>query len=49
MRRHSRSGRRSGSTALPELVREIEADWGITVGEAFPFSTEAFVADGRLR
>jgi streptomycin 6-kinase len=30
--------------ALPELVREIEADWGITVGEAFRFSTEAFVA-----
>ena len=30
--------------ALPELVRVIEADWGITVGEAFPFSTEAFVA-----
>ena len=30
--------------ALPELVREIEADWGITVGKAFRFSTEAFVA-----
>lgn len=29
---------------LPELVRQIEEDWGITVGEAFPFSTEAFVA-----
>ena len=29
---------------LPELVREIEADWEITVGAAFPFSTEAFVA-----
>ena len=42
-RRHSRSGRRSGSSP-PELVREIESDWGITVGEAFPFSTEAFVA-----
>jgi streptomycin 6-kinase len=31
-------------TALPELVLGIEADWGITVGQAFPFSTEAFVA-----
>ena len=31
--------------ALPELVGEIEADWRITVGEAFPFSTEAFVAE----
>ncbi len=29
---------------LPELVGEIEAAWRITVGEAFPFSTEAFVA-----
>lgn len=31
--------------ALPQLVREIEADWEITVGAAFPFSTEAFVAE----
>ncbi len=31
--------------ALPELVRGIEADWGIAVGRAFPFSTEAFVAE----
>lgn len=31
--------------ALPELVSGIEADWGIAVGKAFPFSTEAFVAE----
>jgi streptomycin 6-kinase len=31
--------------ALPELVHELEADWEITVGTAFPFSTEAFVAE----
>ena len=30
---------------LPELVRELERDWHIEVGEAFPFSTEAFVAE----
>lgn len=30
--------------ALPELVREIEAEWEIAVGKAFPDSTEAFVA-----
>jgi len=30
---------------LPELVGEIEAGWRITVGEAFPFSTEAFVSE----
>jgi streptomycin 6-kinase len=29
---------------LPELVRGLEADWGLTVGDAFPFSTEAVVA-----
>ena len=29
--------------ALPELVRGLEADWSLTVGKAFPFSTEAFV------
>jgi streptomycin 6-kinase len=31
--------------ALPELVRSIEADWDVAVGKAFPFSTEAFVAE----
>ncbi|HET7759915.1 MAG TPA: aminoglycoside phosphotransferase family protein [Gaiellaceae bacterium] len=31
--------------ALPELVRSIEADWEVAVGRAFPFSTEAFVAE----
>jgi streptomycin 6-kinase len=31
--------------ALPELVRELEADWQIAVGKAFPDSTEAFVAE----
>ncbi|HSS74524.1 MAG TPA: aminoglycoside phosphotransferase family protein [Gaiellaceae bacterium] len=30
---------------LPELVREIERHWGVTVGEAFPFSSEALVAE----
>jgi streptomycin 6-kinase len=30
--------------ALPELVRELEAEWQIAVGKAFPDSTEAFVA-----
>jgi streptomycin 6-kinase len=30
---------------LPELVRAVERDWHIEVGEAFPFSTEAFVAE----
>lgn len=30
---------------LPELVLSIEAEWGIEVGDAFPFSTEAFVAE----
>ena len=29
---------------LPALVRSIEADWEIAVGQAFPFSTEAVVA-----
>ncbi len=31
--------------ALPELVRDIETDWGIAAGQPFPFSTEAFVAE----
>lgn len=31
--------------ALPELVRSIETDWDVVVGRAFPFSTEAFVAE----
>ncbi|HSC50903.1 MAG TPA: aminoglycoside phosphotransferase family protein [Gaiellaceae bacterium] len=31
--------------ALPELVRALEADWQLVVGRAFPFSTEAFVAE----
>jgi len=30
---------------LPELVRGVEADWDVAVGQAFPFSTEAFVAE----
>jgi streptomycin 6-kinase len=30
---------------LPELVREVEAEWEIAVGKAFPDSTEAFVAE----
>jgi streptomycin 6-kinase len=30
--------------SLPELVRGIEADWDVVAGDAFPFSTEAFVA-----
>jgi len=30
---------------LPKLVRRIEADWDVVVGQAFPFSTEAFVAE----
>jgi streptomycin 6-kinase len=30
--------------ALPELVRELEAEWQIAVGKAFPDSTEAFAA-----
>jgi streptomycin 6-kinase len=30
---------------LPALVRGVEADWEIVVGQAFPFSTEAFVAE----
>ena len=34
--------------ALPELVAAIEADWRISVGAAFPFSTEAFVAEVSL-
>jgi streptomycin 6-kinase len=31
--------------ALPSLVRSIEGDWGITVGQAYRDSTEAFVAE----
>ena len=31
--------------ALPELVRELETEWEIAVGNAFPGSTEAFVAE----
>ena len=31
--------------ALPALVRELEAEWEIAVGKAFPDSTEAFVAE----
>jgi streptomycin 6-kinase len=30
---------------LPELLGELEAEWSVTVGKAFPFSTEAFVAE----
>ena len=30
---------------LPELVREVEAEWEIAVGKPFPDSTEAFVAE----
>jgi streptomycin 6-kinase len=30
---------------LPELVREVEAEWEIALGKAFPDSTEAFVAE----
>jgi streptomycin 6-kinase len=30
---------------LPLLVRSVEDDWGITVGRAYPDSTEAFVAE----
>jgi streptomycin 6-kinase len=30
---------------LPRLVRSIERDWSITVGRAYPDSTEAFVAE----
>jgi streptomycin 6-kinase len=30
---------------LPELVRELEAEWEIAVGKAFPDSTEAFVSE----
>jgi streptomycin 6-kinase len=31
--------------ALPTLVRSLEEDWRISVGRAYPHSTEAFVAD----
>jgi len=31
--------------ALPELVRGIEADWSISIGDAYPEATEAFVAE----
>jgi streptomycin 6-kinase len=31
--------------ALPELVRELEAEWQMAIGTAFPDSTEAFVAE----
>jgi streptomycin 6-kinase len=31
--------------ALPQLVRNLEAEWRITVGSPYPFSTEAFVAE----
>ena len=31
--------------ALPALVGKLEAEWAITVGEAFPNGTEAFVAE----
>ena len=34
---------------LPELVGELEHDWQITVGAAFPDSTEAFVAAATTR
>lgn len=30
---------------LPDLVRDLEHDWSITVGRAFPDSTEAYVAE----
>ena len=38
-------GARDWLDALPALVRAIEADWEIAVERAFPFSTEAFVAE----
>lgn len=31
--------------ALPRLVRELEAEWDIAVGNAFPAATEAFVTE----
>lgn len=31
--------------ALPRLVRSLEADWRIAVGRAYPYATEAFVAE----
>jgi streptomycin 6-kinase len=41
-----------GATAwldeLPALVRTLEAEWGITVGGAYPDATEAFVARATL-
>jgi len=30
---------------LPQLIRSLEADWQITVGRAYPESTEAYVAE----
>lgn len=45
--------RRMGADAwladLPELVRELERDWGITVGRAYPGPTEAYVAEATTR
>jgi streptomycin 6-kinase len=34
--------------ALPGLVAELERDWGITVGRAYPDPTEAYVAEAEL-
>jgi streptomycin 6-kinase len=34
--------------ALPELVADIEREWGITVGRAYGDGTEAFVAEATL-
>lgn len=35
-------------TALPELVRSLELDWGIAAGRAYPGPTEAYVAEATM-
>jgi streptomycin 6-kinase len=38
-------GARAWIDALPQLVHSVEVDWEVTVGRAYPDSTEAFVAE----
>jgi streptomycin 6-kinase len=39
------AGAQAWLEALPDLVRELEREWAIRLGEVFPDATEAFVAE----
>jgi streptomycin 6-kinase len=43
-----RAGAGAWVAGLPELVAELEREWGITAGRAYPDPTEAYVAEAVL-